>query len=103
MAGPWFSLRPGRSRVQQDAWVKRIPSDDEKPVDHQFYARDDKGQGTLHYRGTLKVPADSVFLRLYGGDKLIDVQRQKIGADKKYALSAGLQAGLTAYRTVFGI
>ena len=97
------SVRIAVVETKQDPWVKRIPSADEKPVDHQFYARDDKGQGTLHYRGTLKVPADSVFLRLYGGDKLIDVQRQKIGADKKYAFLANLQAGLTAYRTEFGI
>ena len=89
--------------AQQDTWVKRIPSAEEKPVDHQFYARDDNGQGTLHYRGTLKESADSVFLRLYAGDKLLDTQRQKVGADKKYALSASLQAGLIAYRTEFGI
>ena len=97
------SVRVAVVESKQDAWVKRIPSDNEKPVDHQFYARDDKGRGTLHYRGTLKKPADSVFLRLYGGDKLIDVQRQEIGPDNKYVLSAGLQAGLTAYRTEFGI
>ena len=97
------SVRVAVAESKQDAWVKRIPSDDEKPVDHQFYARDDKGQGTLHYRGTLKVPADSVFLRLYAGDKLIDTQSKKVGADKKYALSANLQADLIAYRTEFGI
>ena len=97
------SVRIAVVEPKQDAWVKRIPSADEKPVDHQFYARDDKGLGTLHYRGALKEPADSVFLRLYAGDKLIDTQRQKIGPDKKYALSASLQAGLTAYRTEFGI
>jgi hypothetical protein len=98
------SVRIAVVESKQDAWVKRIPSVEEKPVDHQFYARDDKGLGTLHYRGALKEPADSVFLRLYAGDKLIDTQRQKIGADKKkYALSASLQAGLTAYRTEFGI
>ena len=97
------SVRVAVVESKQDAWVKRIPSDDEKPVDHQFYARDDKGWGMLHYRGTLKEQADSVFLRLYGGDKLIDTQRQKIGPDKKYALSASLQAGLITYRTEFGI
>ena len=89
--------------AMQDVWVKRTPSSDEKPVNHQFYARDDEGQGTLHYRGTLKEPAHSVFLRLYAGDKLLVTQHQKIGADKKYALSASLQAGLVAYRTEFGI
>ena len=97
------SVRIAVVEPKQDAWVKRIPSAEEKPVDHQFYARDDKGQGTLHYRGMLKESADSVFLRLYAGDKLIDTQSQKIGADKKYALSASLQAGLIAYRTEFGI
>ena len=88
---------------KRDTWVKRIPSAEEKPVDHQFYARDDKGQGTLHYSGTLKEPADSVFLKLYVGDKRIDTQRHKIGPDNKYALSTSLQAGLTVYRTEFGI
>ena len=87
----------------QDAWVERIPSAEEKPVDHQFYARDDNGQGTLHYRGALTESADSVFLRLYTGDKLLETKRQMIGADNKYALSVNLQAGLIAYRTEFGV
>ena len=97
------SVRVAVVEPKKDGWVKRNPAVDEKPVDHQFYARDDKGRGTLHYRGTLKEPADSVFLRLYAGDKLIDVQRQKIGPDQKYALSTSLQADLIAYRTEFGI
>ena len=88
---------------QHDSWVKRIPFAEEKPVDHQFYARDDKGRGTLHYKGTLKESADSVFLRLYAGDKLLATQRQKIGADNKYTLFVNLQAGLIVYRTEFGI
>ena len=97
------SVRIAVVEPKRDAWVKRIPSADEKPVDRQFYARDDKGRGILNYRGTLKEPADSVFLRLYAGEKLIDAYSQKVGADKKYALAASLQAGLIAYRTEFGI
>ncbi len=97
------SVRMAVEEAKQDVWVKRIPSADEKPEDHQFYARDDKGQGRLHYRGTLKESADSVFLRLYAADKLLNTQEQKIGADNNYALSASLQAGLIAYRTEFGI
>ncbi len=97
------SARITVAEPQHDTWVVRTASADEKPVDHQFYARDDSGQGTLHYKGTLKQPADSVFLRLYAGDKLLDTQRQKIGADNKYTLSVTLQAGLIAYRTEFGI
>ncbi len=89
--------------AMQDVWVKRTPSSDEKPVNHQFFARDDSGHGTLYCRGTLKESADSVFLRLYAGETLLDTQHQKIGEDNKYALSVKLQAGLTAYRTEFGI
>ena len=97
------SVRIAVVEPKRDAWVKRIPSADEKPVDRQFYARGDKGRGILNYRGTLKEPADSVFLRLYADEKLIDTYSQKVGADKKYALAASLQAGLIAYRTEFGI
>ena len=88
---------------KHDPWVERTASVDEKPVDHQFYARDDNNQGTMHYRGTLKEPADSVFLRLYADDKLIDTQRQKMSANNKYALSTQMKAGLIVYRTEFGI
>jgi len=87
---------------EHDTWVDRVPSADEKPVDNQFYARDDNNKGTLHYRGTLKEAADSVFLRLYAGDKLIDTQRQKISANREYALSTSLKAGLVKYRIEFG-
>jgi len=97
------SVQIAVEEAKQDIWVKRIPSTEEKPVDHQFFARDDKGNGRLYYRGTLAVPADSVYLKLFAGDKLLVTQHQKIGADKKYALSASLQAGLIAYRTEFGI
>ena len=97
------SVRIAVVEPKRDAWVKRISSVDEKPVDRQFYARGDKGRGILNYRGTLKEPADSVFLRLYADEKLIDTYSQKVGADKKYALAASLQAGLIAYRTEFGI
>ncbi len=97
------SARITVAEPKDDAWVVRTASADEKPVDHQFYARNDNNQGTLHYRGTLKEPSDSVFLRLYAGDKLIDTQRQTINVNNKYALSTKLKAGLIAYRTEFGI
>ena len=88
---------------REERWVLRPPDTDERPVSHQFYPRDNKGYGTLHCRGTLKESADSAFLRVYSGETLLDTQHQKIGADKKYELSARLQAGLVAYRTEFGV
>ena len=50
---------------KRDAWVARTPARDEKPVDGQFFARDDKNEGTLFYYGTLTEAADAVFLKVY--------------------------------------
>lgn len=97
------SARITVAEPKHDPWLERTASAVEKPVDHQFYARDDNNQGTLHCSGMLEQAADSVFLKLYAGEKLIDTQRQKISASKKYALSTKLKAGLIAYRTEFGI
>ena len=87
---------------QHDPWVARIPAKEEKPEEGQFYARDDKGEGTLHYNGTLDTAADSVFLRLYADDKLIHTATAKPAADKSYALSAKLKPGLIKYKVEFG-
>ena len=86
----------------KDAWVQRMPEKDEKPVDGQFYARDDKNEGTLFYHGMLDGAADSVFLKLYADDKLIQTATQKPAADKSYALSVKLKPGLIKYKVEFG-
>ena len=86
---------------KKDAWVQRTPDKDEKPVDHQFFARDDKNEGTLFYNGTLSGAADSVFLKLYADDKLIKTETQKPAADKSYALSVKLKPGLIKYKVEF--
>ena len=88
---------------QQDPWVDREPQTNEQPVDHQFFARDDKGEGTLHCRGTLPQPADAVFLKLYGDGQLLKTVRQEVTADRRFALSVKLKAGLITYRTEFGV
>jgi hypothetical protein len=87
---------------KKDAWVQRIPEKDEKPEDGQFYARDDKGLGTLYYNGTLTDAADSVFLKLYANDKLIKTETAKPAADKSYTLSTQLKPGLIQYKVEFG-
>ena len=86
----------------KDVWVQRIPDKDEKPVDNQFYARDDTNEGTLFCNGTLTDTADSVFLKLFADDKLIKTESQKPKADKSYALSVRLKAGLVRYRVELG-
>ncbi len=87
---------------KHDAWIAWTPGRDEKPEDGQFFARDEKNEGVLHYNGALDAPADSVFLRLYADDKLIQTSRAKHGKDLSYALSARLKPGLIRYKVEFG-
>ncbi|NQU22653.1 MAG: DUF2341 domain-containing protein, partial [Candidatus Nealsonbacteria bacterium] len=87
---------------KKDAWVHRIPGKDEKPVDNQFYARDDNNEGTLHYNGSLSDTADSVFLKVYADDKLVKNESQKLTASKTYAFSVKLNSGLIKYKVEFG-
>jgi hypothetical protein len=86
----------------KDAWVERTPDKDEKPVDHQFYARDDGNEGTLYYNGSLSNAADAVFLKVYAGDKLFKTESRKLAADKTYAFSIKLKPGLIKYKVEFG-
>jgi hypothetical protein len=86
----------------KDAWVQRIAGKDEKPVDNQFYARDDNNEGTLYYNGTLSEAADAVFLKVYADDKLVKTESQKPTADKTYAFSVKLKPGLIKYKVEFG-
>ncbi len=82
----------------KDAWVERVPARDEKPEDGQFYARDDKNEGTLHCNGTLIDKADAVILKVYADDKPFGEPKQKPGADKSYAFAVKLKPGLVKYR-----
>ncbi len=85
-----------------DAWVQRVPAKDEKPEDGQFYARDDKNEGTLFYNGVLDQPAKAVFLKVYADGKLFKSENQKPAAGKAYAFTVNLKPGLIKYRVEFG-
>ncbi len=87
---------------QADAWVERAPTKDEKPVDNQFYARNDQNEGSLHYNGTLGQDADSVFLKVYADDKLFAAESRQLAADNSYAFTVKLKPGLIRYRVEFG-
>ncbi|MCU0979121.1 MAG: DUF2341 domain-containing protein, partial [Pirellulaceae bacterium] len=87
---------------QQDPWIARTPATDEKPEDHQFYARDDKNEGTLFYNGTLDEAADSVFLRVYADDRLYKSESRMLADDKAYAFAVKLKPGLIKYKAEFG-
>lgn len=87
---------------ERDAWVERVPEQDEKPEAGQFYARDASGEGTLHYKGTLKKAAESVFLRLYAEGRLVKTVTAKPDVAGRYALSVKLKSGLIQYKVEFG-
>jgi len=87
---------------KKDAWVQRTPAKDEKPEDNQFYARDDRNEGTLFYNGTLNEAADSVFLKVYAGDQLYKTESRQLSVDKAYAFSVKLGPGLVKYKVEFG-
>ena len=87
---------------KNDAWLARTPDKDERPLDGQFYARDDKNEGTLYYNGTLTEAADSVFLKVYADDKPYKTETARPAADKSYTLSAKLKPGLIKYKVEFG-
>jgi Carbohydrate esterase, sialic acid-specific acetylesterase len=95
--------------VQQptsDAWVQRQPEANEKPIDGQFFARDDTGYGTIFYRGTETGSPDSVYLKVYRTDTGADVQygttlsQTPVGGT--YSFAAPILGGLYKYKVVYG-
>lgn len=85
-----------------DEWVERKGGKDEKPVNNQFFARNDQNAGTLYYNGILDMAADSVFLKLFADGQLCHREIQKLPGDRIYRFSARLKPGLIRYRVEFG-
>jgi hypothetical protein len=85
-----------------DPWVQRLPAKDEKPLEGQFYARDDRNEGTLFYHGSLTAAADAVFLKLYAEGQLLTTATAVPAPDLSYALTAKLKPGLIRYKIEFG-
>jgi hypothetical protein len=85
-----------------DPWVERVPGPNEKPEDDQFYARDDKNEGTLFYNGSLTQASELVFLKLFADNQLIATSTQKPVDGKSYAFSMKLKPGLITYKVEFG-
>lgn len=85
-----------------DPWIQRIPGKDEKPEEGQFYARDDKNEGTLICNGTLPAPAEAVFLRVTADEKPFKLELQKPTAENSYAFAIKLKPGLIKYAAEFG-
>ena len=63
----------------RDAWIPRKPAKDEKPEDGEFYARNDKNEGTLFYNGMVNEAADAVFLKVYADEQPYKTETSKLG------------------------
>lgn len=87
---------------KRETWVVRTPERDEKPEEGQFYPRDDRNEGTLHYNGTLAEGAEEVFLKVFADDRPFATVNAKPAADLGYALAAKLKPGFVKYRVEFG-
>ena len=87
---------------KQDPWIAAVSSKDEQPEDGQFYARDDKNEGTLFYNGTLSEAAEAVYIKVFAGDKLHHDATAKLAADKSYSFAVKLKPGLIKYKVEFG-
>ncbi len=83
-----------------EPWMARTPEPDEKPTDHQFYARDDRNEGTLFCNGTLAAPHESATLAITADGKPFALQTQKPGSGGRYAFAVRLKPGLIHYRAV---
>jgi hypothetical protein len=91
----------------QEPWLPRPLTENEQPEDNQFIACDGHGpagkrEGTLACTGTLREPADSVFLRAYVDDRLVANETRTPTADNTYSVSLKLTPALVKYRVEFG-
>jgi len=90
-----------------DAWVERTPLANEKPVNHQFIARNPfTNLGTIFYRGTQSGTPDTVYLKVYktpsGGAETLDATLRQSLVGGAYTFSAPVAAGLITYRVIYG-
>jgi hypothetical protein len=107
--GGWPTTHAATINVQQpatDAWVERTPGATEKPVDGQFFARDDTGYGTIHYNGT-GAGTTPVFLQVYakpdsGSEVPYGETHRLTPVNGAYAFAVPIAAGKVTYRVDFG-
>ena len=86
----------------KDNWEYKSAEINEKPVNNQFYARDDKNEGKLIYSGKLISNADSSFVKLYANGILVERIVHAQRASNSYFFSVKLKPGLIAYQVLFG-
>jgi hypothetical protein len=87
---------------ETDVWVPWVPTENEMPVEGQFYARDDKGQGTMYCKGAVKEKAEEVFLRVFADGRKYAEETRAPGRNGSYTFDIKLKPSLVKYRIEFG-
>ncbi len=87
---------------EQDAWIGQTFADEEYPEESQFFACDEKGQGTLVCKGKLSAAADSVFVRVLADGKPFADKSARPAADGSFAFTVQLEPRLVHYKAEFG-
>ncbi len=83
----------------KEAWTTRMADPDEKPADHQFYARDDRGEGSLHCNGQVDRPGAKLTLTVtVDGKPYAQTTPTLVG--NRYTSEVRLKSGLVHYRAV---
>jgi hypothetical protein len=95
------SVRIAVTEPATDPWITRVAAPDEKPEDGQFYARDDRNEGTLVYKGSLP-EAGTLFLKVLANGKPYASRTAKTDSNKSYAFEVKLKPGLIRYDVEFG-
>ena len=85
-----------------DNWEYKSAEIYEKPVNNQFYARDDKNEGKLIYSGKLTNNADSSFIKLYANGIPVNRIAHAQTSSNSYFFSVKLKPGLITYHVLFG-
>lgn len=89
------------TELASDAWAVRKPDANEKPVNNQFYARDDHDSCSIYYKGTLATAPDSVYMKIYAGTNLYKRVAQTLVAGA-YSFAPKIGPGLVEYKIEFG-
>lgn len=87
---------------KKDNWEYKHAEINEKPVNNQFYPRDDKNEGKLIYSGKLSSNADSSFIKLYANGNLIERIAHAQKSSNTYFFSVKLKPGFINYNVLFG-
>jgi hypothetical protein len=87
---------------EKDNWRYKNAEINEKPVDNQFYARDDNDEGKLIYSGKLTSNPDSSFIKLYANGNLVERIVHSQTSSNSYFFSVKLKPGLITYHVLFG-